>query len=206
MTSNENVYAAIERRYPGDLDGVCIETLEGLTYSWRDLHLATGCIANWLNSLKLKRGDRVAVQVEKSPECLMLYLATLRAGLVYVPLNTAYQRAELDYFLRDAEPAVVVCTPSRLTEIEPIARGARCRQCRDIRRATRRYVTRDRRPVLFRFRYGAARCRRSGRDFVHVGHHWAQQGRDAVTPQSDVERDHARSILGVRGDARRRQA
>jgi malonyl-CoA/methylmalonyl-CoA synthetase len=127
MTSNENVYAAVERRYPGDLDGVCIETLDGLTYSWRDLHLASGCIANWLNSLKVKRGDRVAVQVEKSPECLMLYLATLRAGLAYVPLNTAYQRAELDYFLRDAEPAVVVCSPSRLAEIEPIARVARCR-------------------------------------------------------------------------------
>src|SRR6187402_1223622 len=107
MTTNENVYAAIERRYPGDLDEVCIETQEGLTYSWRDLHLASGCIANWLGSLKLKHGDRVAVQVEKSVECLMLYLATLRAGLVYVPLNTAYQRAELDYFLRDAEPAVV---------------------------------------------------------------------------------------------------
>ncbi|HVE90508.1 MAG TPA: malonyl-CoA synthase [Burkholderiaceae bacterium] len=126
MSSNANVYAAIERRYPSDLGGACIETLGGPTYSWRDLHLASGCIANWLGSLKLKRGDRVAVQVEKSPECLMLYLATLRAGLVYVPLNTAYQRAELDYFLRDAEPAVVVCTPARLAEIEPIARAARC--------------------------------------------------------------------------------
>ncbi len=77
------------------------------------MHLASGCIAKWLASLQLKRGDRVAVQVEKSPECLMLYLATLRAGMVYVPLNTAYQRSELDYFLRDAEPAVVVCTPAR---------------------------------------------------------------------------------------------
>ena len=54
-------------------------------------------------SLGLNPGDRVAVQVEKSPECLMLYLATLRAGMVYVPLNTAYQRAELEHFLRDAE-------------------------------------------------------------------------------------------------------
>ncbi len=127
MSSNASVYAAIERRYPDDLDEICIETHEGLTYSWRDLHRASGCIANWLDSLKLKRGDRVAVQVEKSPECLMVYLATLRAGLVYVPLNTAYQRAELDYFLRDAEAAVVVCTPRRLAEIEPVARGARCR-------------------------------------------------------------------------------
>ena len=127
MSSNANVYAAIEGRYPSDFDSSCIETLDGLTYSWRDLHLASGCIATWLASLKLKPGDRVVVQVEKSPECLMLYLATLRAGLVYVPLNTAYQRAELDYFLRDAEPAVVVCTPARLAEIEPIARAARCR-------------------------------------------------------------------------------
>ncbi|MGZ8994035.1 MAG: AMP-binding protein, partial [Burkholderiaceae bacterium] len=127
MTTNENVYAAIERRYPDNLDEICIETLDGLTYSWRDLHLASGCIANWLQSLRLKRGDRVAVQVEKSTECLMVYLATLRAGLVYVPVNTAYQRAEVDYFLRDAEAAVVVCTPPRLAEIEPIARGARCR-------------------------------------------------------------------------------
>jgi malonyl-CoA/methylmalonyl-CoA synthetase len=57
----------------------------------------------------------------------MLYLATVRAGMVYVPLNTAYQRSELEYFLRDAEPSVVVCTPARLAEIEPLARAARCR-------------------------------------------------------------------------------
>ncbi len=127
MTSNESIYAAIACRFPDDVDDVCIETLDGLKYSWRDLHRASGCIANWLQSLRLAPGERVAVQVEKSPECLMLYLATLRAGLVYVPLNTAYQHAELSYFLRDAEPAVVVCTPARLAEIEPIARDARCR-------------------------------------------------------------------------------
>jgi malonyl-CoA/methylmalonyl-CoA synthetase len=57
----------------------------------------------------------------------MLYLATLRAGLVYLPLNTAYQRAELEYFLSDAQPSVFVCSPQRLREIEPIARAARCR-------------------------------------------------------------------------------
>jgi malonyl-CoA/methylmalonyl-CoA synthetase len=125
---NGNLYAAIERRLPRNLDSVCIEAHDGLTYSWRDLHFASGRIANWLRSLSLKPGDRIAVQVEKSPECLMLYLATLRAGLVYVPLNTAYQRAELDHFLRDSEPAVVVCTPARLAEIQPIAHAARCRQ------------------------------------------------------------------------------
>ncbi len=122
-----NLYAEVAGRFPDDHDSACIETADGLIYSWRDLHHASGRIASWLASLKLRPGDRVVAQVEKSPECLMLYLATLRAGLAYVPLNTAYQRAELDYFLRDAEPAVAVCTPARRSEIEPIARSARCR-------------------------------------------------------------------------------
>ncbi|MBC8118813.1 MAG: AMP-binding protein, partial [Burkholderiaceae bacterium] len=127
LRSDRNLYAEIERRFPADLDSVCIETHDGLSYSWRDMHCASARIAHWMASLGLTPGDRVAVQVEKSPECLMLYLATLRAGMVYVPLNTAYQRSELEHFLRDAEPAVVVCMPARLTEIEPIARAAGCR-------------------------------------------------------------------------------
>ena len=52
-------------------------------------------------------GDRVAVQVAKSVEAIALYLATVRAGAVFLPLNTAYTRSEVDYFLGDAEPTVV---------------------------------------------------------------------------------------------------
>ncbi|HQR21569.1 MAG TPA: malonyl-CoA synthase [Burkholderiaceae bacterium] len=124
---NSNFYALVERRFPADLDSACIETADGLIYSWRDLHCGSGRIANWLASLHLPAGARVAVQVEKSPECLMLYLATLRAGLVYLPLNTAYQKAEIEYFLGDAQPDVVVCTPARLAEITPLAKKAKCR-------------------------------------------------------------------------------
>jgi len=129
MTKNKNFYALIESRLPRDLDGACIETPGGLIYSWRDMHRASARIAGWLASLDLGAGadgqpPRVAVQVEKSPEALMLYLATLRAGLAYVPLNTAYQRAEIDYFLRDAQPAVFVCTPQRAAELAPLAQGA----------------------------------------------------------------------------------
>jgi malonyl-CoA/methylmalonyl-CoA synthetase len=127
--NNDNLYALIESRLPRDLAAPCIETHDGLVYSWRDLHFASARLANWLRSLDLPpdadgAAARVVVQVEKSPEALMLYLATLRAGLVYVPLNTAYQRAEIEYFLNDARPAVVVCTPARVREIEPLARGA----------------------------------------------------------------------------------
>src|SRR5512134_3455139 len=124
---NANFYALAESRFPADLDSCCIETHDGLVYTWRDLTRASGRLANWLASLGLSAGARVAVQVEKSPECLMLYLAALRAGLVYLPLNTAYQRSEIEYFLGDAEPEVVVCAPARFAELEPIARKAGCR-------------------------------------------------------------------------------
>ena len=72
----------------------------------------------------LKPGDRVAVQVEKSLEALQLYIGTVLAGGIFLPLNTAYTAAELGYFLRDATPAVVVCDPARKAEIEPLAGGA----------------------------------------------------------------------------------
>jgi malonyl-CoA/methylmalonyl-CoA synthetase len=78
-------------------------------------------MANLLKSLNLPQGSRVAVQVEKSPEALFLYLATLRAGYVYLPLNTAYQESEIQYFLENAEPAVVVCSSKNFSWISKIA-------------------------------------------------------------------------------------
>jgi malonyl-CoA/methylmalonyl-CoA synthetase len=125
--TNANFYALVQQRFPTDRGSACIETAEGLVYSWNDLHRGSGRIANWLAALGMAPGARVAVQVEKSPECLMLYLATLRAGLVYLPLNTAYQKAEIEYFLADAQPELVVCTPARRGEIEPLAQRAKCR-------------------------------------------------------------------------------
>ena len=118
---NENLFAALRAAFPADLDGYAIETDNGLTYSWRDLELATAKMANLLGSLKLPTGARIAVQVEKSVEALMLYLATLRAGFVYLPLNTAYQSAEIEYFIGNAEPAVVVCSPKNFTWVSKIA-------------------------------------------------------------------------------------
>jgi len=126
MYYNANLYALIESRFPADRASACMETADGLVYSWDDLHHGSARIAHWLASLNLPVGARVAVQVEKSPECLMLYLATLRAGLVYLPLNTAYQRAEIEYFLGDAAPDVLVCTPARRAELAPLAQRAGC--------------------------------------------------------------------------------
>ncbi|MGV3740994.1 MAG: malonate--CoA ligase [Burkholderiaceae bacterium] len=108
---NANLYALFASHFPIDKSACAIETHAGRYYTWDDLERATAKIANLLSALKLARGARVAAQVEKSPEALMLYLASIRAGYVYLPLNTAYRKAEVDYFLQDASPSVVVCTP-----------------------------------------------------------------------------------------------
>jgi malonyl-CoA/methylmalonyl-CoA synthetase len=106
---NQNLFAALRAAFPADLDQVAIETDSDLAYTWRDLERATAMMANLLASLQLPAGARIAVQVDKSVEALMLYLATLRAGYVFLPLNPAYQSAELDYFVGNAQPAVLVC-------------------------------------------------------------------------------------------------
>ncbi len=116
-----NLYAVLAAGFPQDRDACCIETREGLRYSWDDVDRASAMLANLLVRLRLPAGARVAVQVEKSPEALLLYLATLRAGYVYLPLNTAYQQAEIDYFIGNAEPSLVVCSPANEGWIAPVA-------------------------------------------------------------------------------------
>jgi malonyl-CoA/methylmalonyl-CoA synthetase len=108
--ANQNLFAALRAAFPKDLQSIAVETDDGLFYSWADLDRASAMMANLLDSLHIPKGSRVAVQVEKSVEAMMLYLATLRAGYVFLPLNTAYQSAEIEYFIGNAEPAVVVCS------------------------------------------------------------------------------------------------
>ena len=123
--SNANLYAVLQGGFPKDRSKVALETPD-LQYTWDDIDRATACLANLLQSLNLPDGARVAVQVEKSPEALLLYLATLRAGLVYLPLNTAYRESEIEYFLGNAEPSVVVCASKNLDWVKRAADKAGC--------------------------------------------------------------------------------
>ena len=120
-----NLYGALRAAFPADLDLAAIETADGpgapLVYTWRDLDRGSAMIANLLASLELPAASRIAVQVDKSVEALMLYLAVLRAGHVYLPLNNAYQAAEIEYFVANAEPAVVVCTGANFGWVSRIA-------------------------------------------------------------------------------------
>jgi malonyl-CoA/methylmalonyl-CoA synthetase len=119
--ADANLYSALRASFPADLDAVALETDNQLCYSWRDLERASAMLANLLASLRLEPGARIAVQVEKSVECMLLYLAVLRAGYVYLPLNTAYQSAEIEYFIGNAEPAVVVCSPKNFGWVSKVA-------------------------------------------------------------------------------------
>ena len=111
---NNNIYSIFEQHFPASREAIFIETPNGDSYSYAILEQQVSKIANLLSKQGLNKGDRIAVQVEKSPQVLFLYLACLRAGFIYLPLNTAYTESELSYFIENAEPAVVVCDPESL--------------------------------------------------------------------------------------------
>src|SRR5258708_30680047 len=99
---------------------LAIETSDGQRISYGDLIARAGQIANVLVDRGVKPGDRVAAQTAKSVPGLVLYLAALRAGAVYLPLNTTYTLNELEYFITDAEPSLVACDPARAEGIGAI--------------------------------------------------------------------------------------
>lgn len=121
---NENIYSLFTRCFPSDRQAPFIETPEGRCFRYADLEAESARYARFLTDLGIAPGDRVAVQVEKSPQALFFYLACLRAGFIYVPLNPAYRQTEIQYFLDDAEPRFVLCAPSLIETT--LTESARC--------------------------------------------------------------------------------
>jgi len=119
-----NLYALLQQHFPADRGQTVMETPTGQHFSYADLEAGSGRIARLLIDCGVQPGDRVAAQIEKSPEALLLYLAVLRAGGVYLPLNTAYKGSEVAYFLEDAEPKVLVCSPANEVALSETARKA----------------------------------------------------------------------------------
>ena len=122
-----SLFTALRGAFPADLEAIAIDAADAVPprrWRWREIDAASARIANLLGSLGLAADARVAVQVGKSVEALTLYLGVLRAGFVFMPLNTAYQSAEIDYFIGNAEPAVVVCSPANLHWVVPLAQAA----------------------------------------------------------------------------------
>jgi malonyl-CoA/methylmalonyl-CoA synthetase len=121
---SENLFTIFKNRFPADLSKVFLWRPDGSALSYADLVELSGRLANALKSLGVKPGDRVAAQVEKSAEALLVYLAALRAGAVYLPLNSAYTASEIRYFLGDAEPTLFICRPESAAEMQVVAAEA----------------------------------------------------------------------------------
>lgn len=107
---SDNLFALVRERVT-DPQKLFIETNDGRRFTYGDMLALSARLAHALKARGVEVGDRVAVQVEKSPEAIMLFLACLRVGAIYLPLNTAYTLTELEYFIGDAEPRVVVASP-----------------------------------------------------------------------------------------------
>ncbi len=118
----DNLYSRFERRFHilGARTAIRIPAT-GETLSYADLASGVARYANALESLGVQPGDRVTVQVEKSVANVLLYLAVMKAGGVYQPLNTAYTEAEIDYFVGDAQPKLIVCDPARQQAMRALA-------------------------------------------------------------------------------------
>ena len=121
---NANLYALFESHFPAGPEQPCVLVRNGPVVHYDELATWSGRIANLLVRMGCRPGDRVAVQTDKVWQVLPLYLACLRAGLVYLPLNTAYQKSELDFFFGDARPKVIACRPEMLGVIATLARDA----------------------------------------------------------------------------------
>ncbi|MEZ5929446.1 MAG: malonyl-CoA synthase [Parvularculaceae bacterium] len=119
-----NLYATLSLCFPKDRSEVFAITQDGAILTYSDLERRSAQYAHLLARLGVRPDDRVAVQASKSLEMLMLYLGCLRAGAIFLPLNTAYTPAELTYFLEDAAPSLFVCRPEDEAEMRQLAGAA----------------------------------------------------------------------------------
>lgn len=122
--TNNNLYSLFDQNFSTNETQIAFELPCGKQYSFLDLRESSGKFANYLTQNGAKPGDRVAVQVHKTVEAVFLYLACLRSGLVYLPLNTAYKSAEIEYFLADASPTILVCDPANEANLSELAQKA----------------------------------------------------------------------------------
>jgi malonyl-CoA/methylmalonyl-CoA synthetase len=116
-----NLFDLIAARAP-HLDKLALETDDATALTYGELFKRSAQAAKALLALGVKPGDRVAAQIEKSTDMIVVTLACLRTGAVLLPLNTAYTLAELEYFLGDSEPALTLCRPDRLEAVRGLAR------------------------------------------------------------------------------------
>ena len=118
---SHNIYELFATKFAAALDSPFLTIPGGSSHSYGEVDRRSAAIAAALAEGGARPGDRVVVQVDKSADAVALYLACLRSGFVYVPLNTAYTPEEVGFFLGDADPAVFVFKPGRTAKLKPVA-------------------------------------------------------------------------------------
>ncbi|MCU7816175.1 MAG: malonyl-CoA synthase [Candidatus Thiodiazotropha sp. (ex Rostrolucina anterorostrata)] len=121
--SNANLYALFCEHMPSNPEALFLEDIDGRQLYYSEMTTRSGRMLSLLQALGVKKGERVVVQVDKSIEAVLLYLACLRAGAIYIPLNTAYTPAEVAYFLNDALPRLFVCVPTAKEPLSGVAKS-----------------------------------------------------------------------------------
>jgi len=123
---NQNLFSILHERGFSNRDAPFLTIPGGRQWTYGEVDTLSAKMAGALLAAGARSGDRIAVQIEKSAENVALYLAALRSGLVYTPLNTAYTKDEISYFLGDGKPAIFVCDPARKKALGPVATKAGC--------------------------------------------------------------------------------
>lgn len=116
-----NAYAAWAARFPAPADAVALPNPQGAGYTWRDWDRASAMLAQWLDRLALPPHSRVAVQVDRSVEALVLALAVWRCGHGLCPLHGLWPAERLAPWLQATRPRVLVCRPDRFADLSPLA-------------------------------------------------------------------------------------
>ncbi len=124
MAAGDNLYGVLRAGFASRFDAPFLSQPGCAPRSYRDLDALSARYAGVLDELGLAAGDRAMVQVGKSPDALALYLACLRTGVVYIPLNTAYTAGELEHFLGDAKPQLFVCRPGVAGSLQTVVHEA----------------------------------------------------------------------------------
>ncbi|HSD69621.1 MAG TPA: malonyl-CoA synthase [Woeseiaceae bacterium] len=125
---DNNLFSHFKAQFVANGEQELLATALGRSWRYVDIDRLSAQMASFLASIGIRPGERVSVQVKKSPENLCLYLACLRGGFIFHPLNMGYKRAELEYFIGNAEPALIVCDSSCETMLTAIAASCGVRQ------------------------------------------------------------------------------
>ena len=195
---NANLHDILRAHAPA-LEKIALDAGDGASLAYGELYARAGRMARALVALGVEPGDRVAAQIDKSPDMVVLALACLRAGAALLPLNTAYTLAELEYFLGDAEPALTLCRPDAARRL-----CARLREQLGLpaveslgERATAAFAERIAADAGGSSPTVARGPRRSRRDPLHLGHDGPLQGRDADPRQPRLQRAGAGRHLAL---------